>query len=165
MAKNNSSIWIDKEFQTYYDESRSKGIAVYYEKSLPDEKRTQTDKLIKWLRKRYFFPIRCSIFVRDCAKFKSKTRGKTCLGIFFAPQRESEVPQIFIAGCNVQDTVAYTLFHELTHYFQWYFLQDDKRSDRSLETEATKYANYLCENFLLSGNDDNVICEGKDVNE
>lgn len=148
MAHDKDSIWIDREFQTYYDDSRSKGIAVYYEKSLPDEKRAQTEVITKWLRKRYFFPIRCNIFVRDCAKFKSKTRGKTCLGIFFAPQRESEVPQIFIAGCNEQDTIAYTFFHELTHYFQWYFLQDDKRSDRSLETEATKYANYLCEEFF-----------------
>ena len=38
--------------------------------------------------------------------------------------------------------------HELTHYFQWYFLEDEARTDRSLEVEAGKWARYLVAEYL-----------------
>ena len=41
----------------------------------------------------------------------------------------------------------FTILHELTHYFQWYFLQDETRTDRSLEIEANRYAYWLLNEY------------------
>ena len=42
-----------------------------------------------------------------------------------------------------KEDVLFTLVHELTHYYQWYFCQEESRTDRSLEIEANKYADYI----------------------
>ena len=41
------------------------------------------------------------------------------------------------------EDVLHAVAHEITHYFQWYFLEEDKRTDRSLEIEANKWAMYI----------------------
>ena len=37
----------------------------------------------------------------------------------------------------------FNIIHELTHYFQWYFYEDKEKSNRSLEINANKWANYI----------------------
>ena len=44
---------------------------------------------------------------------------------------------------NSLEDVLFTLNHEITHYYQWYFLEEDKRSSRSLEIEANKWSGYI----------------------
>lgn len=46
------------------------------------------------------------------------------------------------------EDVLHLVAHELTHYFQWYFNQFDNRSNRSLEIEANRWANYLVDLYL-----------------
>lgn len=42
----------------------------------------------------------------------------------------------------------FTIAHELTHYFQWFFYEDMHRTNRSLEIEATRWAKYLLQQYL-----------------
>lgn len=61
-------------------------------------------------------------------------------------------PRICIAARaqtpKAQEDVLLAMAHELTHYFQWYFLEDEARTDRSLEVEAGKWARYLVAEYL-----------------
>ena len=57
-------------------------------------------------------------------------------------------PQIHLATkTNKVEDVLFGLIHELSHYFQWFFYIDNKRSDRSLEMAANKYAKYILSKY------------------
>ena len=144
-----SSIWIDKEYKSYYCEERNSGIALYMDVDLPERIVVFVPKITDWLRKKYYFPIRCSVFVRNAKQFLASKEASPCKGVFFAPAEQTkEVPQIYIAAKSLTThEFAFTLLHELTHYYQWYFLEDERRTSRSLEIEANRYADYLCDLF------------------
>lgn len=149
MNSSKSSIWIDKEFKPFYRENNKSGIALYNRTELPKDLRDFIPLIISWLRKKYYFPIRCSIFLRNLNYFRSSQNATPCRGVFFAPEDETKsVPQIYIAIKSMSTyEFAFTLVHELTHYYQWYFMEDERRTDKSLEIEANRYANYLCDLF------------------
>lgn len=150
MSCSKSSIWIDSEFRKYYEGSKSTGLALYFDKDVENDMRLSIIGFISWLRKKYYFPIRCSMFFEDIEKFKSKSEKNYCQGIFFSPEDfyRARVPRIYVAVKTDTDWVLYTIAHELTHYFQWYFLEDQKRTDRSLEIEANKYASWIVWEYL-----------------
>ena len=68
-------------------------------------------------------------------------------------EKRKTYPRISIAAKVDNNNLIdiYTLAHEITHYYQWYFLEEEKRTDRSLEIEANKWAKYIvnsyCDNF------------------
>ncbi len=77
-------------------------------------------------------------------------------GAFYSMDDEKRriYPRISIAA-NVGDKyslqdIFFTLAHEITHYYQWYFLEDNKRTDRSLEIEANKWAKYILELYFMN---------------
>lgn len=43
--------------------------------------------------------------------------------------------------------ICFTMLHELTHYYQWYFYEEKNRTDRSLEIEANKWARYILQEW------------------
>ena len=61
-------------------------------------------------------------------------------------------PKISIASkiteSNSLEDVLCVLAHEITHYYQWYFLEEDKRTDRSLEIEANKWSKCIVESYF-----------------
>ena len=96
----------------------------------------------------------CSFFKKFSAVIEwemnenySSKRGY-CYGIFYSNDESNGriYPQIYIPANNKLYFVYHSLCHELSHYFQWY-LNDDKRSDRSLEAQASKYADRILEDF------------------
>ena len=71
-------------------------------------------------------------------------------------EKEKVYPKIYVAA-KIPDGTEYaagrneillTLAHELTHYFQWYLIEDEKRSDRGLEIQAGKYARRIVDEYL-----------------
>lgn len=57
---------------------------------------------------------------------------------------------------NTLEDIYFTLAHEITHYYQWFFLDEEQRTSRSLEREANKWANYIVDLYLY----ENDISEG-----
>lgn len=104
------------------------------------------------VKKKVFFPFRCEVFLLNQKKFRSKEKYQFCQGIFYSPddQKRGWKPYIYIAVDTEENWLYSTIFHELTHYYQWYFLDTDdgKRTDRSLEIEANKYADWLLYEYL-----------------
>ena len=105
-------------------------------------------KFVRYLRKEFFFPIRCNIYFCEQEKFRS-SKGGFCYGIFFSNDESNGrvYPQIYIPVNNALFQIYISLCHELTHYFQWYFYDDKEKSNRSLEIQASKYANRILEDF------------------
>lgn len=150
MSYSKSSIWIDYEFKNYYKDSKLTGLRLHYDNEVSASKRNNLNSLFTWLRKKYYFPLRCNVFLLNQEKFKSKTPHSFCQGIFFPPEglRRAKMPQIYIAINTDKEFLYFTIFHELTHYYQWYFKEDEKCSNRSLEIESNKWAQWLLNEYL-----------------
>ena len=150
MSYSRNSIWIDYEFKPYYQDSRQSGLRLHFDKNIDNKNRENIELLFFWLRKRYFFPYRCELYLFNQKKFRSKVQNQFCQGIFFSPNdlKRAFKPHVYIAVDTEASFLYYAIFHELTHYYQWYFREDEKRTDRSLEIEANKYAQWLLNEYL-----------------
>lgn len=153
MKQRNGGIWIDYEYKKEYQDSSKKGLRVFYSKKLDKECIDNIKKFFNFLRKRYYFPLRCNIHIRNVKDFPSLNGIETTKGIFFFGDEEKKrFPSIYVAcelssRWNIVD-VYYSIVKLLTYYFQWYFFEDNIRNNKSLEIEATKYARYLVDEYL-----------------
>ena len=145
--------WIGKEYKNYYKDSAKKsGIRYkFYNYGNDFEKSNVEDieRFISFLRKNYYFPIRLNILFCDNRAFSHHIDNHIYYGAFYNmdDEKRKEYPKISIAARvtknNSLEDVLFTLAHEITHYYQWYFWEDDKRTSRSLEREANKWANHI----------------------
>ncbi len=106
------------------------------------------------MRKNYYFPIRLNILFCDTRVFRHHIDNHPYYGAFYNMDDEKRkvYPKISIAARvaknNSLEDVLFALAHEITHYYQWYFLEDEKRTNRSLEIEANKWANYILDLYF-----------------
>ncbi len=146
-------FWIDKEHRTYYkNSSKASGIRVKfkaYENIFDDSTAEGIKKFIAFLRKKYYFPIRLNVLFCDTEAFRHHIDNHTYYGAFYSMDDEKRkvYPRISIASKvtekNTLENILYTLAHEITHYYQWYFFEEGKRTDRSIESEANKWSEYI----------------------
>lgn len=156
--------WITKEYKEWYkDSAKASGIRYkfYDNENQFDKNTTQSIKeFISFLRKNYYFPIRLNVLFCNTSYFNHYIDNHIYYGAFYDMEDEKKkvYPRISIAAKvdkhnNLKD-ILYTLAHEITHYYQWYFLEEDKRTSRSLEIEANKWAKYIL-NFYSNYNSNN----------
>ena len=144
--------WINKEYKNCYLDSEKKGLRLHFEKSIYKDHVYEIKNFIKFLKKYYYFPIRCDLFFCNQINFLSFDRKKKCKGIFIKGEEKiKKYPKIYVP-CKINsfwtmENVFLSIVRLLTYYYQWYFYEDEKRTNRSLEIEATKYANFLVEQF------------------
>lgn len=151
----NFQCWIDIKFKKYYLDSSVRGLRLIFDKSIDSSIKAAIKVFVSYLRKLYFFPIRCSIHV-----INSKTYDGDSKGVFFYPNEGVKMlPSIYLCGKVGKGNVASLFFHltrMLTFYFQWYFFLNKERTRRSLEWEATNEANYIVNEFLKQLNSDEL---------
>ena len=143
-------LWVTKteeNIRFYSDSAKKSNLSIHFAYAIDPDTKKSICKFVRYLRKEFFFPIRCNVYFFDCEKFHSK-RGGYCYGIFFSNEESGGriYPQIYIPSNMELYFVYRSLCHELTHYFQWYFL-DDNKSDRSLEIQAGNYAARIMEDY------------------
>ena len=147
------SSWIDLDCKSYYLDSKKRGIRVIVHEGVDVETVSRIRKYLWFVRKRYFFPIRCYIHLTDHEKYRSSGKGY-CYGIFFpgqeTPRRYPSIylPSKQVASNQVLYQLLFGLTRLLTYYYQWYLMCEEKYSHRSLEIEATKAANYLVSEYF-----------------
>ena len=147
------SSWIDKEFKKYYNDSSKNGIRLFFANDLPIEVKNSIKNYVRFLRKHYFFHVRCYIHITNNYKYYSYNSKSTyCYGIFFTPEENNgKYPSVFLPAktrrLNNVDSILSSLTILLTYYFQWYFFEDKKRSQRSLNIEANEYVRFLIEKY------------------
>ena len=138
--------------------ARATGIRVRYASKIDALVIDNINALISFLRKRYFFPVRCNLYFTDHERYHSQEDGHAYYGIFRDNEKaypnRSIYPEIFVAAkLNQHSTVEaimLTLLHELTHYYQWFFDEYKERSNRSIEAESTKWANWILSEWKKS---------------
>ena len=161
------NMWIDKEFKTVYMQSPVKGLRLHFQKGVNADLRKECVNFCKWLRKNFWFPIRVNLYILECENFYSnKDSVKTDIAVFYyqktwdeKERTEKVFPRVCIATGKYgkqlkrhgyKKTIRnYLVFiaHELTHYYQWFFYEFAKRTNRSIEYEATRWAHWLVNEF------------------
>lgn len=143
-------MWVKHtEKKEYLDSCKYHGLRIVYANGLDEKTVFELEKLIKYIRKRYFFPIRCNIYLTNHEVYKSNKDGHKFWGVFFdeSDSKRKIYPKIYVASKETKNNnlyaIKFTLLHELTHYFQWFWLEDKSRTDRSLEIEANRWAHYI----------------------
>ncbi|MBE6580203.1 MAG: hypothetical protein E7650_01140 [Ruminococcaceae bacterium] len=150
-------FWIENQFKNeYIDSAKQTGIRCVFPKGFDEDTKNEIKRFIKFIRANYYFPIRVNVTFDNKIHFINQTDGHKYYGVFYDGDADKKTyPQIYIAAKhtpkNSIEDILFNIAHELTHYYQWYFLEDEKRTDRSLEMEANKWTKYLlytyyCEN-------------------
>lgn len=143
------NVWIMRKERKAYQNAKVRGLRAYYAKDLTEEVVCDIKGFLVFLKKRYYFPVRCNIYFKNAKNLTEGTRSK---GLFYVPDEERKYPRIEVS-CDVfkfwnEDDIYYSLVRLLTYYYQWYFASEDERSNRSLEIEATKQAKLLVDEYL-----------------
>ena len=162
-------MWIEKKEKKDYLDSSTRGLRLVFSDGVNSNLRLECTLFCKWLRAKYFFPIRIVVRMLSYSEFTTYIGNENEMkeAVFRyqlefdnkAPE-EKRLPKIFIAtgkydkqqkrhGVN-KTTRHYlnSIAHELTHYFQWIFYEFDNRTDRSIEMEANSWAGYLVQEYF-----------------
>ena len=152
-------MWIEKRDKNNYLDSSIRGLRVRYENKISQELKSNIKMFISWIRKIYFFPIRISLIIKSYKSFVDKNnKRESKANFYYYNDSVHKLPFIWVATGQYYYSkqkrdelidILFTIAHELTHYYQWYFDEIDDRSDRSLEIEANRWASYLIEKFLI----------------
>lgn len=156
MRKVLNTLWIlRKDRDLYHDLAPSTGLRIRYADAIGDEIRTNVDGLIGYLRRFYYFPVRCNVYITNHPSYRSEADGHVYYGVFYDNKdvypKKKLYPEIYVAGQINQrwqiEQVMFTLLHELSHYYQWARDREKGRTDRSIESEATRWANDILEAY------------------
>lgn len=165
----NDFLWItntEENIRFYSNSAPKSNLSLHFATAIDRNIKKNICRFVNYLRKEFFFPIRCNIYFCNQEKFHS-SKGGSCYGIFYSNEESKGriYPQIYIPANMDLFSIYYSLSHELTHYFQWYFFDDNKRSNRSLEIQASKYAVRILEDFCScyckESNDSCNDCRGQ----
>ena len=164
MAKN--FLWITKtkeNLEFYSDSAPKSGLSLHFSSNIDEKTKREICIFVRYLRKEFFFPIRCNIYFCNQEKFRS-SKGGYCYGLFYSNERYNRriYPQIYIPAKMNLYQIFHSLCHELSHYFQWYFLEDEQKTDHSLEIQASKCAStlldYYCNKYCKKPDDICKMC-------
>ena len=152
-------MWIELIEKNKFDSGKLSGLRIIFDKKIDVKRKEEVKKFAKWLRRHYYFPIRCDIQVCCCSYFEKaddddvesvvdfyyKDGFLPCIKVASYPNKKSQDKNYYI---QIQARIAYAL----TFYYQWFFYEFDKRSDRSLKMEATKWQNFIMDKYTSENN-------------
>ena len=153
-------MWIDiKDKNNFQDSSKLRGLRITFDKKIEQNRIAEVKRFADWLRKRYYFPIRCDVHIDFCSYFE-KRDNKDVDSVVDFYYKESTLPSIRIAAYPMKKSkdkdfyiqIQARLAYALTFYYQWFFYAFDERSDRSLKIEATKWQNYIMQEYMGKDN-------------
>ena len=132
----------------------NKGIFFHYEKGIDDDLRKACILFAKWLRRRYIFPVRLNVYIKNCEKVRL-LNGIMAYGSFrwfekrtpyirIPSKIESDLLNEFSKE-EIYEQILSSLVHELTHYFQWVI--DLEQSDAASERQANYYRYRIIEKY------------------
>lgn len=149
--------WLSKKYKKIYDNADVRtGIALRFEKGVHSDIKSLFLDFAKWLRKKYYFPIRVVVYVKE-SETVTLMNGNVAWGSFryfdtfdepyiriptgdYSEQAEIEGKE------NAAYTILSSLVHELTHYFQW--VNQIEQTDRGSEWQANYYRNRIIDLYL-----------------
>ena len=147
-------FWIEKKYRKeYLNSAKSNGIRYKFYGDFDEENKNKILNFIFFIRRNYFFPIRLNITFCNQEYFKHHIDNHKYCAAFYGmdDEKKNTYPRMSVAAkitkSNPLDDVLFAIAHEFTHYYQWYFLEEDIRTDRSLEIEANKWSAYILDEY------------------
>lgn len=150
--------WIDKAYKDCYaDSAKASGIRCkfhQYENDFDEATVEGIKAFIDFLRKNYYFPVRLNILFCNTTGFRHHADKHIYFGAFYSmdDERRKVYPRISIAAKvserNSLEDVLFSLAHEITHYYQWVFEEENQRTSRSLEIEANRWAAHVINTYV-----------------
>lgn len=150
-------FWIERKHKNeYLNSAKYNGIRYKFIDDFDDQDKNEITNFILFIRKKYYFPIRLNIAFCNTPFFKHHIDNHAYYAAFYSMDDEKRTiyPRISVAAKITKNNsikdVLFAISHEITHYYQWYFLEEDKRTNRSLEIEANKWSRYILEQYYAS---------------
>ena len=150
-------IWTIAKWRKYYlVPPARKGLRLKFDKEVNPEVRKACKEFAKWLRGKYYFPIRVPLYLKASKRIKSLD-GDFVVGTFFCPDYCYDEPYGRIATGDYQELIEergqynaiaeilLSMAHELTHYYQWV-----NRLELTLngeERQAKRYAYLILDEY------------------
>lgn len=130
-------------------------IILRFEPGVEPEFRALCRRFVRWLRKKYAFPVSVRVYVKDCEQVRLLS-GRMAYGSFRwfegdrlpcirLPARIEERLRAEYSDMDIYYSVLSSLVHELTHYLQW--VEVLEQSDAVSERQANHYRFRLIEQF------------------
>lgn len=132
------------------------GLILKCEASVDSEVKRACKEFCKWLRKKYDFPMRIPIYLKNEERIKAQD-GDLATAIFSGPYYKYQEPYIKIAvgdyhkmlkkidKDNVLAGYLCSIAHELTHYYQW--LNDMELTEKKEERQAIRYSSLIVRKY------------------
>lgn len=150
-------IWTIEKWKKYYhDGNVRRGMHLKFDKDVDLEVKRACKEFSAWMRTRYYFPMRVTIYVKSSYCIKSFD-GEWVCGTFFEPWDRFREPYIRVAtgdydellksegNDNALAGMLLSITHELTHYFQW--INDIQLTEIGMERQANAYAHYILDEY------------------
>ncbi len=148
-------FWIEKIYKNeYVGSAKLTGLRYKFTDNFDEDTKKDLIDFVFFIRKNFYFPIRLNVLFCNASVFMHHLDGHKYYAAFYSYDDEKRkiYPRISVASRvsknNPLNDILFAVAHEITHYYQWYFLEEDKRTDRSLEIEANKWAIYVLELYL-----------------
>lgn len=154
---NAMDLWQSQKWRAFYQNyTHRSGIRIRFEKNVNANVKRSIVDLIRWVRGKYAFPMKVTIYVKEAVRVKTKDGLDAC-GTFFRPADRKREPYIRISTGDFLElekkwgaddalaSILWAVLHELTHYFQW--LNDIELTFVGEERQATNYANRLLSEY------------------
>ncbi|MBQ9124803.1 MAG: hypothetical protein IJY14_03835 [Acholeplasmatales bacterium] len=130
------------------------GISLHFEKGIEEELRNEYIDFVKWLRKKYIFPIHINVYILNCERVKL-LNGNLAYGSFRWFKKRTpmiRIPSLInyndyigLTKEEIYITVMSSLIHELTHYYQ--YVKKLEQTDKNSERQADYYRFRIIELF------------------
>ncbi len=149
--------WKSKKHKNIYkDVNVRQGISLRFEKDVHEDVKNLFKRFTDWLRAKYDFPIRVTIYVKASETITLQNGciawgSFRCFDTFDEPYIRiptgDYLEQARIVGEDTAlEAILSSLVHELTHYFQW--VNQFEQTDRGSEWQANFYRYRIIDLFL-----------------
>ena len=150
-------IWRIDKWKKYYEGINVRsGLWLRFDREVDPEVKRACKEFCCWLRKKYYFPVRVPVYIRN--KYKVKAFDGEMVKAFFGYYQErSHEPYVSVAvgdysrvlnkwgKDNALSSILGSIAHELTHYFQW--INGLELTERGEERQANTYVDYIMDEY------------------
>lgn len=153
-------LWIlEKEKKYYGTEDARTGLYLRIDKDIDEEVKNACKSYCKWLREKYCFPVRVTVYIKNTYRIKAEY-GELVCATYLKPDAISAKARVRIAvgdyndivenegKLNALDGVLFSISYGLTRYYQW--INDIHLTKVGMERQVHTYSNKVLNDYLKS---------------
>ncbi|MBQ4255064.1 MAG: hypothetical protein II721_03600 [Bacilli bacterium] len=147
--------WITmKEKEPYIDPCKHTGIRSCFEKGIDDKVRAEIKRLLRYLSKHFFFPIRYNLYFLNKEHFVRPEDGYCAYSAFYGNGRakRNTYPRLYVpakeSDGNLLLEILFHVCYGVAKYYQWFFKEEKIRTEKKLDKEASDEADNHVKEFF-----------------